>query len=53
VTVYNAITGAGATLPVAGATSWTQGPNFFSINSTGRIRFFNNRLEEIRSVTPH
>jgi len=53
VTVYNAITGAQETLPVAGATSWTQGPNFFSVNSTGRIRFFNNRLEEIRAVTPH
>ncbi|MCL2038520.1 WG repeat-containing protein [Candidatus Saccharibacteria bacterium] len=52
VKVYNAITGVTEELPTAGASSWTQGANFFSINSTGRIRYYNNRLEEIRSVSP-
>ena len=53
VMVYNAITGATEQLPTAGATSWTQGANFFSVNSTGRIRYYNNRLEEIRSTSPN
>lgn len=53
VMVYNAITGATEQLPTSGATSWTQGANYFSVNSTGRIRYFNNRLEEIRSTSPN
>jgi hypothetical protein len=53
VMVYNAITGATQQLPTSGATSWTQGANYFSVNSTGRIRYFNNRLEEIKSTSPN
>ncbi|MCL2371607.1 WG repeat-containing protein [Candidatus Saccharibacteria bacterium] len=53
VLVYNAITGAKETLSTDGANSWTQGSNFFSINTASRTRFFNNRLEEIRAVSPN
>jgi hypothetical protein len=53
VMVYNAITGATQQLSTSDATSWTQGANFFSINSAGKIRYYNNRLEEIRATSPN
>ncbi|MDR0979843.1 MAG: WG repeat-containing protein [Candidatus Nomurabacteria bacterium] len=52
VMVYNAITGATEQIPTHDATSWTQGANYFAVNSTGQIRYYNNRLEEIKTTSP-